>query len=186
MSIGEHHRNGIHAREEVPPMSVQPRGQGRPRVRLLLFVIAVVLALCAGYARAACTSNTWTYGDETGYSTTGDFGDTACESFSAWFLAFGGPRVVHSCTVDGMSFSASVTGGDGNLHTWTGTRAGTCDPEEPPPSQTIVATIVLPDWMNLSAEDGLALSVAILTVWGSAFAFRAAVRALGTSDGDQT
>lgn len=39
--------------------------------------------------------------------------------------------------------------------------------------------------LNLSAEDGLLLSVAILGVWGSAYAWRALARALNV-DGHST
>jgi len=39
--------------------------------------------------------------------------------------------------------------------------------------------------LNLSAEDGLTLSVAILGVWATAWSIRALVRALG-SDGEVT
>jgi len=36
----------------------------------------------------------------------------------------------------------------------------------------------------LTPEDGLILSAAIVGVWSAAFAWRAAIRALGTNDGD--
>lgn len=39
--------------------------------------------------------------------------------------------------------------------------------------------------LNLSASDGLALSVAILSVWGTAFAWVAVKRALGANDGEE-
>ena len=38
----------------------------------------------------------------------------------------------------------------------------------------------------LTPEDGLLISAAIVGVWAAAFSWRAAIRALGTNDGDSS
>ncbi len=39
--------------------------------------------------------------------------------------------------------------------------------------------------LNLSAEDGAAIAVAIVGVWAGAFFWRAAIRALGAGEGNE-
>lgn len=54
--------------------------------------------------------------------------------------------------------------------------------ETPPTGQTIALTAEGIPLLSMSAADGFIVSVAIIGVWASAFAWRAAMRALGGAD----
>lgn len=160
--------------------------QALARVQRVLLVLLLMCLLGVAWtqARAACGDVTYT-SISTGASGTVAAGLSDCASATAWLATF--TEDLSACALSGghLTFTSSVAGVDNYTYD---VPSACVAPGGGGASSVSVGNVqlVLPDFLNLSPEDGLLLSGAIIGVWAAAFAWRAVGQALRANDGDES
>lgn len=164
---------------------------GRVR-QLVLLLLVVVFCLLANRAYAGPSGFTFCSGEGEPCNLSGvdafvtyGSGDAACDIAAGTCTGTYSPlyRFDHVNFTCGLAQFGGVDPAPGVLKIcyWI-SAGGTATPPPPPASTPAPSSGQSAFPWSLTAEDGLALSVAILGVWATAFAVRAAIRALGSDD----